>query len=155
MTVGLEPTVSLRSVKFAIVVQMPWSGICTRCSPTNSRRFRLRRTAHWADASLVCPVDVFTSRCRRFEVQADITQKQDHHEGDPVLRGDSWTRTNDPIDVNDVLYRLSHATGTGVIIHDGGGMVKAFLSCRNVAFIRKSFIMEYEEMCSRLKALRR
>ena len=21
-----------------------------------------------------------------------------------------WTRTNDPIDVNDVLYRLSHAT---------------------------------------------
>ena len=27
------------------------------------------------------------------------------------LRGDSWTRTNDPIDVNDVLYRLSHATG--------------------------------------------
>ena len=24
--------------------------------------------------------------------------------------GDSWTRTNDPIDVNDVLYRLSHAT---------------------------------------------
>ena len=26
------------------------------------------------------------------------------------LGGDSWTRTNDPIDVNDVLYRLSHAT---------------------------------------------
>ena len=24
--------------------------------------------------------------------------------------GDSWTRTNDPIDVNDVLYRLGHAT---------------------------------------------
>ena len=60
-------------------------------------------------------------------MQTDITQKQDHHEGDPVLRGDSWTRTNDPIDVNDVLYRLSHATGTGVIIHDGGGMVKDFL----------------------------
>ena len=28
------------------------------------------------------------------------------------LGGDSWTRTNDPIDVNDVLYRLSHATLT-------------------------------------------
>ena len=27
-----------------------------------------------------------------------------------VCCGDSWTRTNDPIDVNDVLYRLSHAT---------------------------------------------
>ena len=27
-----------------------------------------------------------------------------------VCGGDSWTRTNDPIDVNDVLYRLSHAT---------------------------------------------
>ena len=27
--------------------------------------------------------------------------------------GDSWTRTNDPIDVNDVLYRLSHATLLG------------------------------------------
>ena len=77
------------------------------------------------------------------------------HKGWIFFCGDSWTRTNDPIDVNDVLYRLSHATGTGVIIHDGGGMVKAFLSCRNVAFIRKSFIMEYEEMCSRLKALRR
>ena len=24
--------------------------------------------------------------------------------------GDSWTRTNDPFDVNEVLYRLSHAT---------------------------------------------
>ena len=27
-----------------------------------------------------------------------------------IFGGDSWTRTNDPIDVNDVLYRLSHAT---------------------------------------------
>ena len=27
-----------------------------------------------------------------------------------AVGGDSWTRTNDPIDVNDVLYRLSHAT---------------------------------------------
>ncbi len=27
-----------------------------------------------------------------------------------VYGGDSLTRTNDPIDVNDVLYRLSHAT---------------------------------------------
>ena len=37
-------------------------------------------------------------------------KKQDHRNGDPVFCGDSWTRTNDPIDVNDVLYRLSHAT---------------------------------------------
>ena len=29
---------------------------------------------------------------------------------DGLFCGDSWTRTNDPIDVNDVLYRLSHAT---------------------------------------------
>ena len=26
------------------------------------------------------------------------------------LSGPYWTRTSDPIDVNDVLYRLSHAT---------------------------------------------
>ena len=31
---------------------------------TNSSRFLLRRTAHWADASLVCPLDVFMSRRR-------------------------------------------------------------------------------------------
>ena len=40
VTVGLEPTVSLRfarSVKFAIGVQPPWSGVCTCCS----LRFRL------------------------------------------------------------------------------------------------------------------
>ena len=30
--------------------------------------------------------------------------------------GDSWTRTNDPIDVNDVLYRLSHATTCRFVI---------------------------------------
>ena len=27
-----------------------------------------------------------------------------------LFGGASWTRTNDPIDVNDVLYRLSHGT---------------------------------------------
>ena len=32
------------------------------------------------------------------------------HKGWIFFCGDSWTRTNDPIDVNDVLYRLSHAT---------------------------------------------
>ena len=53
VTVGLEPT-SVRS----IVVQTPWSGVCTRFALTNSRRFLLRRTAHRADASLVCPIDV-------------------------------------------------------------------------------------------------
>ena len=40
VTVGLEPTVSLRfarSVKFAIGVQPPWCGVCTCCS----LRFRL------------------------------------------------------------------------------------------------------------------
>ena len=53
VAVGLEPT-SVRS----IVVQTPWSGVCTRFALTNSRRFLLRRTAHRADASLVCPIDV-------------------------------------------------------------------------------------------------
>ena len=46
VTVGLEPTVSLRfarSVKFAIGVQTPWSGACTCCS----LRFRLRFIRHW------------------------------------------------------------------------------------------------------------
>ncbi len=34
--------------------------------------------------------------------------------------GDSWTRTNDPIDVNDVLYRLSHATGILLLMNASG-----------------------------------
>ena len=34
-----------------------------------------------------------------------------------VYGGDSWTRTNDPIDVNDVLYRLSHATNFRTFWH--------------------------------------
>ena len=33
--------------------------------------------------------------------------------------GDSWTRTNDPIDVNDVLYRLSHATTLPFVVPSG------------------------------------
>ena len=55
---------------------------------------------------------VHISHGRWFE-QPAIYAKTGPPEGDPVLRGDSWTRTNDPIDVNDVLYRLSHATICG------------------------------------------
>ena len=94
-------------------------------------RFRLRRTAHWADASLVCPVDVFTSRLRWFGSDYHRHNKNPPTRGGFLLCGDSWTRTNDPIDVNDVLYRLSHATGTEGIIHEGGGMVKAFFRTAN------------------------
>ena len=61
---------------------------------------------------------------------------------DPVFCGDSWTRTNDPIDVNDVLYRLSHATGffrgTKCIISCGRDSVKVlcgFFHFRNSGII--------------------
>ena len=57
VTVGLEPTVSLRSVKFAIGVQPPWSGVCTCCS----LRFRLA-LSRTAGARLRAPLDVFTSQ---------------------------------------------------------------------------------------------
>ena len=56
VTVGLEPTVSLRfarSVKFAIDVQPPWSGVCTCCS----LRFRLASSAT-GGARLRAPIDV-------------------------------------------------------------------------------------------------
>ena len=97
VTVGLEPT-SVRSM----VARSPWSGLR---SPFRANKLRSLAfgTPHWGDASFVCPVDVSHRCVRWYEFQADITQKQDHREGDPVLRGDSWTRTNDPIDVNDVL----------------------------------------------------
>ena len=42
----------------SIVAARPWSGLAARFALTNSGRFRLWRTAHWADASFVCPVDV-------------------------------------------------------------------------------------------------
>ena len=53
VTVGLEPTVSLRfarSVKFAIGGQPPWSGVCTCCS----LRFRLA-SSRTAGARLRAP----------------------------------------------------------------------------------------------------
>ena len=49
--------------------------------------------------------------------------------------GDSWTRTNDPIDVNDVLYRLSHATlseHSGLYLTDRSEICSIFpVSCVN------------------------
>ena len=47
--------IQLRSVR-SIVAQTPWSGVCARFALTNSGRFLLCRTAHWADASFVCPL---------------------------------------------------------------------------------------------------
>ena len=44
-----------------------------------------------------------------------------------ILRGLYWTRTSDPIDVNDVLYQLSQqtiSTGTDDIIAQGRAQVK-------------------------------
>ena len=50
----------------------------------------------------------------RKESWSQNTELEDNEKTHPLLDGlfcgDSWTRTNDPIDVNDVLYRLSHAT---------------------------------------------
>ena len=52
-----------------------------------------------------------------------------------VYGGDSWTRTNDPIDVNDVLYRLSHATlseHSGLYLADRSEICSIFpVSCVN------------------------
>ena len=82
VTVGLEPTVSLRfarSVKFAIGVQPPWSGVCTCCS----LRFRLASSAT-GGARLRAPLDVFTSQMIiGSESKYDQDKNQDHREGDP------------------------------------------------------------------------
>ena len=96
VTVGLEPT-SVRS----IVVQTPWSGVCTRFALTNSRRFLLRRTAHRADASLVCPIDVNDVLYRLSHATTFRTL------GLPVQL-DIW---------NSSSYRLSHATTSAYLRH--------------------------------------
>ena len=51
-------------------------------------------------------------RCSNGIGTASWKNKKENHPLRVVffLGGASWTRTNDPIDVNDVLYRLSHGT---------------------------------------------
>ena len=56
------------------------------------------------------PIDVFTSPAIVDQKPCCNHKKIPTREGWIFFCGDSWTRTNDPIDVNDVLYRLSHAT---------------------------------------------
>ena len=80
---------SARSVRFAIGVQPPWSGGCTCCSP----RFRLRFIRH-RRRSAPRPSRCFTSLCPLVQIQSRHNAKTGPPEGDPVLRGDSWTRTN-------------------------------------------------------------
>ena len=50
--------------------------------------------------------------------------------------GDSWTRTNDPIDVNDVLYRLSHATV--YINYDGYAIYKYDVQAQGEGWVNDS-----------------
>ena len=75
--------------------------------------------AHWNSSRLYPPLaaagSVLPSMCLHFG--ADDTKTNRHYQRKRTttrvilfVGGDSWTRTNDPIDVNDVLYRLSHAT---------------------------------------------
>ncbi len=93
--VGLEPTVSLRSVRFAI---------------GTGRAFACLLVAHHASASLwpsaKCPQDT-RSAPRPIDVN-DVTKNLSL--STEVCGGASRTRTYDPIDVNDVLYQLSHGT---------------------------------------------
>ena len=50
--------------------------------------------------------------------------------------GDRWTRTNDPIDVNDVLYRLSHATV--YINYDGYAIYKYDVQAQGEGWVNDS-----------------
>ena len=116
MTVGLEPT-SVRS----IVVQTPWSGVCTRFALTNSRRFLLLRTAHRADASLVCPIDVndvlyrlshatlYVNRFLSYRVRAHIHGRSSHRKGD-LFGFHGFDGNHSSYWLAIWSYRLSHAT---------------------------------------------
>ena len=68
---------------------------------TNSSRFLLRRTAHRADASLVCPPRSWGHRTEPYSISPS---KKDHSFRKALLLGGiSRTRTYDPHDVNVVL----------------------------------------------------
>ena len=100
VTVGLEPTVTIRNrllAALALAISLCSLELQLASSRTAGARFR-------------SPIDVFTSRCRWFGSDYHRHNKNPPTRGGFLLCGDSWTRTNDPIDVNDVLYRLSHAT---------------------------------------------
>ena len=101
---GLEPVVSLRSVNFAMVA---------------SRRCRLRRSlAQYASASLHPALRALGSSApSMFHIDAfptsipdSSTKAEPPASGWLCFGGRNRTRTCDPIDVNDVLYQLSHAT---------------------------------------------
>ena len=97
---------------------------------TRSIRFFLRETAHWAVARLAPPVDVVLKDAHLKESlirnSEQITRKRPPTSGRSFSCGLYWTRTSDPIDVNDVLYQLSQQTiGTGVIIPTHFFFVKA------------------------------
>ena len=97
---------------------------------TRSIRFFLRETAHWAVARLAPPVDVVLKDAHFKESlirnSEQITRKRPPTSGRSFSCGLYWTRTSDPIDVNDVLYQLSQQTiGTGVIIPTHFFFVKA------------------------------
>ena len=103
--VGLEPTVSLRSVRFAIVA-------CSRWRSARSFAHHAYASLHRPQGALgSAPIDV-RSHLSDHWCEYNRTIKKENHPLRVVffLGGASWTRTNDPIDVNDVLYRLSHGT---------------------------------------------
>ena len=72
------------------------------------QRFRLHRRFGILGEPSPCPHRIL---CTANEYpRARVKRKRSLISQASLGGGDSWTRTNDPIDVNDVLYRLSHAT---------------------------------------------
>ena len=84
---------------------------------------------HHASASLYPALRALGSAPHRCIRQTSPDQINYRHAKTPPIRvvlcGLYWTRTSDPIDVNDVLYQLSQQTiGTGIIIQSSSIFVK-------------------------------
>ena len=102
----VEPT-SVRSM----VVRSPWSGL-----PSPFRANKLESLPASQDSPPGCRFSRLPRRCVHISASIGANANEHNQRKRATARvilfvgGDSWTRTNDPIDVNDVLYRLSHAT---------------------------------------------
>ena len=93
-----------------ILEVLDWEGIVRffRHLVYIDQRFRLHRRFGILGEPSPCPHRIL---CTENEYPwAEAKKKRSLISQASPCGGDSWTRTNDPIDVNDVLYRLSHAT---------------------------------------------
>ena len=135
-----------------ILEVLDWEGIVRffRHLVYIDQRFRLHRRFGILGEPSPCPHRIL---CTENEYPwAEAKKKRSLISQASPCGGDSWTRTNDPIDVNDVLYRLSHATTlrfevpTKVSSHHGrnykplstGQQASSLLKSKDSAFRRPS-----------------